>query len=91
MFIPRELGIHTCNECKESLIDRNFVQCGIKLQGEHRWKVFFEYQCPHCGYNGMYVFDRAENDLPGDMFRQFGDAIDSSYLADIEICGDLEA
>lgn len=85
MFIPRDLNIHVCNDCQERLIDSNFERCGIHLQGEHKWQVFFEYKCPHCGYSGQYLFESGKSDVPGNLFRQFGDAVDNSYMADAEL------
>ena len=85
MFIPRELGIHQCNECNEKLIDTDFDQCGIKLQGEYKWRTYFEYDCPHCKFRGSYMFSPKSEDLPGNLFRQFADAIDNSFLSEIDI------
>lgn len=81
MFIPRDLGIHSCWECKKELIDSAFTRSGIYLEGEFKWQAFFEYLCPYCSYNGSYRIkpNYDSDDLPGDMFRQFGDAIDEYF------------
>lgn len=85
MFIPRSLKIHKCKKCKEKLIDSNFVKFGTYLKaGKFQYYVFFEYQCPHCQYEGAWVISPKKGDLPGDTFRQFGNALDAKYFQEAE-------
>lgn len=85
MFIPRELGIHKCGKCKDGLLDKDFLRCGILLSGDSKYQPFFIYLCPHCKHKGSYRIKRKDKDLPGDMFRQFGNALDAMYFRDSKI------
>lgn len=88
MFIPRELGMHSCEKCKGSLIDNDFYECGVSLQGDDKWKVFFKYGCRHCNEGkpiGAYWLAPDDDELPGEMFRQLADAIDITFLAEAEL------
>jgi hypothetical protein len=80
MHIARSLGIHKCDSCKFALVDQNFVRSGIHLSGKYRWKAFFDYVCPNCKHKGSYRIDpKGDGGLPGDFFRQFGDALDEYH------------
>jgi RNase P subunit RPR2 len=83
MFISRSLNIHICHKCKEKLIDRNFSQCGITLNSKdtkNKWTTFFDYTCPSCRYKGRWQINLAQDEMPGDIFRQLGSAIDEDYI-----------
>ena len=80
MYIARSLGIHLCDSCKATLVDQNFVRCGMNLSGKQKWNVFFDYVCPKCRHKGSYLIDpKKEEGLPGDFFRQFGNAMDEYH------------
>lgn len=83
MFIPRILNIHTCNKCKKKLIDQNFHRCGIDLKQTRQGKItaFFDYKCPDCKHVGQYIVpSKDSDDLPGDMFIQFGRLLNKDFI-----------
>lgn len=82
MFIPRELGIHKCHGCGAPLVDDCFKRCGIYLDGERKWQVYYIYECRGCSHGGGYSFAPRDGDLPGDMFRDFAHALDAKYIQD---------
>jgi hypothetical protein len=54
MKLPRDLGIHTCFNCKNDLLDDNFKRCGISLE---RPQLFFDYECSTCEHSGRYYLE----------------------------------
>jgi hypothetical protein len=61
-------------------VDQNFVRSGIYLSGKYKWHAYFEYLCPNCKRKGSYRVDpKSDGGLPGDFFRQFGNALDEYY------------
>jgi len=87
MFIPRELGIHFCQKCQTQIIDDSFQHCGIYLSGDYKWHIYFVYTCPSCQHEGNHIFEpqKDADAWPGDLFRDFAQALDQKYAKDIKM------